>query len=145
MLAVLPRIARMLKGTCRVHMPVRPLGAMFDNVAQVYGEYGITRGKGGAHSGWTETSFMLLHHPDLVDMDKAEDGRSDDAFYHPDEIKYSQLESFVYGIDSQAPNGILGDARGASAEAGCKLYEIRCKSSAEQIRKMIEVAKKRGA
>ena len=145
MLALLPRVAKKLKGTCRVHMPVTPLGAMFDDIAQVYQEYGVTRGQVGAHSGWGETSSMLLHHPDLVDMDKAEDGRSDEAFYAPEEIKYSQLESFVYGIHTQAPNGILGDARGASAEAGRKLYEIRCRRGAEQIRNLIAVAKKRGA
>ena len=145
MLAVMPRIGKALAGKCRVHMPAPNLSRMFDDVLAVYKEYGVTRGQAGAHSGWSETSSMLCHHPGLVDMDKAADGRSDEAFYHPDEIKYSQLESFVFGIHTQAPNGILGDARGASAEAGRKLHEIQSKQGAEEIRKMISVAKKRGA
>ena len=65
---------------------------------------------------------------------------ADDAFYQPDRIKYSQIESFVYGIRSQAPNGILGDARGAQAEAGRRLLEIRIKQAAEEVRRMIAVA-----
>ena len=85
---------------------------------------------------------MLALHPELVDMDRAEEGRADEAFYHPNRIKYSQLESFVYGIRSQSPNGILGDARGAQAEAGRRLLEIRIKQAAEEIRRMIANAQR---
>ena len=140
MVAFLPRIAKALRDTCRVHMVMPNIREQPAELKEIYQEYGVTRAQAGAHSGFAETSMMLALHPELVNMDRAEEGRADDAFYHPDRIKYSQIESFVYGIRSQAPNGILGDARGAQAEAGRRLLEVRIKQAAEEVRRMIAVA-----
>jgi len=144
MVAFLPRIAKALKDRCRVQMVIPNIRQQSAEVGEIYREYGITRAQAGVHSGFAETSMMLYLHPELVDMDKAEEGRADEAFYHPDRIKYSQLESFVYGVRSQSPNGILGDARGACADAGRRLLEIRVNSAVEEIRKMMAAAQEGG-
>ena len=145
MVAFMPRIAKALKGTCRVHMLMPNIRERPAEIMEIYAQHDITFPKAGVHSGWGETSLMLAIRPDLVDMQRAEEGRADEGFYSPDEIKYSQIESFVHGVRSQSPNGILGDARGANADAGRKLLAIRIKQAAEEIRKMIAVAKARGA
>lgn len=137
MVAIMPTLAKKLKGKCRVCMPVPNLREYFGRAKEIYDKYNVTRGQAGAHSGFSETSLMLTIKPELVNMERAEDGRSDDDFYHPDQIKLSQLESFVYGVKSQSPNGILGDARGANPEAGDELLELRVKSAAQDIRKLI--------
>lgn len=143
MVAFLPRIAKALKDRCRVHMVMPNIRAQPAEVEEIYQEYGVTRAQAGAHSGFAETSMMLAIDPDLVNMDRAEEGRADEAFYHPDHIKFSQIESFVYGIRSQSPNGILGDARGAQAEAGRRLLEVRIKQAVEEVRRMVSAAKER--
>jgi creatinine amidohydrolase len=140
MVAFLPCIAKALRDTCRVHMVMPNIREQPAELKEIFQECGVTRAQAGAHSGFAETSMMLALHPELVNMDRAEEGRADDAFYHPDRIKYSQIESFVYGIRSQAPNGILGDARGAQAEAGRRLLEVRIKQAAEEVRRMISIA-----
>ena len=143
MVAFLPRIAKALRDRCRVHMVMPNIREQPAEIEEVYREYGVTRPQAGVHSGFAETSMMLAIHPELVDMDRAEEGRADEAFYHPNQIKYSQIESFVYGVRSQSPNGILGDARGARAEAGRRLLKVRVKQAAEEIRKMISTAQER--
>ncbi|HEY65704.1 MAG TPA: creatininase family protein [Caldilineae bacterium] len=140
MVALLPRIAKALKDRCQVHMVIPNIREQPAEIEEIYREYGISRAQAGVHSGFAETSMMLALHPELVDMDKAEEGRADEAFYHPDRIKYSQIESFVYGVRSQSPNGILGDARSARPEAGRRLLDARIKQAVEEIRKMISVA-----
>jgi creatinine amidohydrolase len=143
MVAFLPRIAKALKDRGRGHMVMPNIRAQPAEIEEIYQEYGVTRAQAGAHSGFAETSMMLAIHPDLVNMDRAEEGRADEAFYHPDHIKLSQIESFVYGIRSQSPNGILGDARGAQAEAGRRLLEARIKQAVEEVRRMVSAAKER--
>ncbi|NPV10098.1 MAG: creatininase family protein [Anaerolineae bacterium] len=145
MLAFLPRIAKALKDTCRVHMVVPNIRELAGGVTEVYEEYGVTRPQAGVHAGFGETSMMLAVHPDLVDMDRAEAGRADEEFYHPDHIKHSQIESFVYGIRYQSPNGILGDARGSNAEAGRKLLDIRVRETAEEVRRMVSIAREKAS
>lgn len=140
MVALLPRIAKALRDTCRVHMVIPTIREQPAEVEEIYQEYDVSRAQAGVHSGFAETSMMLALHPDLVDMARAEEGRTDDAFYHPDRIKYSQIESFVYGVRYQSPNGILGDARGARAEAGHRLLEVRIGRAVEEIRRMISAA-----
>lgn len=143
MLAALPRIAKALKDTCRVHMVVPNIRDVPSEASEVYRDYGVSRPQAGVHSGFGETSMMLAVHPDLVDMDRAEEGRADEQFYHPDYIKHSQIESFVYGVRQQSPNGILGDARGSNAEAGRRLLEIKVRETAEEVRRMVEVAREK--
>jgi creatinine amidohydrolase len=66
----------------------------------------------GGHADISETSEMLAIRPDLVRAERAEVGHVatfDDALMH---------RIFNEGFRSVTPNGILGDARGASREIG---------------------------
>lgn len=94
---------------------------------------GITPGKAGVHSGFSETSIMLMLRPDLVNMDKAEPGLTDEAFYQPKNISKSQINSFIHGIKSQSKNGILGDPTGANADIGKKIFEAKVKDIVSEI------------
>jgi creatinine amidohydrolase len=77
---------------------------------------------------------MMLHvAPALVRMEQAEPGRSDDDFYLPENVRRSQLESFLYGVQAQSPNGVLGDPTGATAEVGEQLLEIAAEAVAADI------------
>lgn len=86
---------------------------------------GITPGKAGVHSGFTETSIMLMLRPELVNMDKAAPGLTDEAFYRPENISKSQISSFIHGIKSQSNNGILGDPTGANADIGREIFNAK--------------------
>jgi len=141
MVAFLPRIAKALKDTCRVHMVMPNIRDISSEVKRLYEEYGISRPQAGVHAGFTETSMMLALHGEMVDMDRAEEGRADEAFYHPDRIKLSQIESFVRGVRHQSANGVLGDPRLARAEAGRRLLEVRLKELADEVQRMIAVAR----
>lgn len=68
----------------------------------------------GGHADLAETSIMLALHPALVREDEAARG------YVPAPTEHEALvERFIReGFDSVTPNGILGDARGATAELG---------------------------
>lgn len=134
MLAYLPFIAKRLKGRCQVHMIVPDWSRYFEPTQPIWEKHQVRKGEAGAHGGYSETSRMLAVRPQLVRMERAEDGRSDEAFYAPEQIKQSQLESFVMGVKHQSPNGILGDPRRASAEAGREILEVRIGGLVEEIR-----------
>ncbi len=71
---------------------------------------------GDAHAGRTETSMMLSLRPAAVAMDRAEAG---------DRRPISELMPALVagGVASVAPNGVLGDPAGASAEEGEQLLD----------------------
>lgn len=66
----------------------------------------------GGHADLAETSEMLTLRPDLVRVDRAEEGHVQ-AF---DEALKERI--FREGFRAVTPNGILGDARGATQEIG---------------------------
>lgn len=66
----------------------------------------------GGHADIAETSEMLAIRPDLVRKEKAEAGH----VQHFDEALMDRI--FRDGFRAVTPNGILGDARGASEELG---------------------------
>ena len=101
-------------------------------------EVGITSEQAGVHAGFAETAQMLFDHPGLVDMDKAEEGMTLPEFYDSDRIPQSQQESFTHGVRQQVANGILGDARGATAEVGKEIKERRGDAMAEAIRERLD-------
>ena len=101
-------------------------------------EYGISREKTGVHAGYNETAQMLADYPELVDEDKAEEGMTKTEFYDEDRVAQSKLESFTHGVRQQVANGILGDARGATAEIGKELKERRGDAMVETIKERLD-------
>ena len=71
---------------------------------------GVNAAKSGAHSGEWETSLMLAIRPEQVKMDRAAEGFIGEL---------SEITSKVFdGIQTLDQNGVLGDPRPATAEAG---------------------------
>ncbi|MGH9704931.1 MAG: creatininase family protein, partial [Candidatus Acidiferrales bacterium] len=124
-IAYAPRIAKMLLNKADVYVATGANGPDDARRRKALAEkYHVTLGKAGVHSGWMETSMVLAVRPDLVDMSKAEEGLDDDAFYSPENAKRNQLKGFAVGVKPYSANGILGDPRGATAEAGKELLEL---------------------
>jgi creatinine amidohydrolase len=124
-IAYAPRIAKQLLNQANLYVATGAVGP--DEVRRreaLANKYHISIGKAGVHAGWLETSMVLAIRPDLVDMSKAEEGLDDDSFYSPGNAKRNQLHGFAVGVKPYSANGILGDPRGASAEAGKELLEI---------------------
>jgi creatinine amidohydrolase/Fe(II)-dependent formamide hydrolase-like protein len=89
------------------------LKRLIDASHKLSGEYGVTPGASGAHAGEFETSILLFLRPDLVDMDRAEEGFTKDIGpLIPDLLKH--------GLAKVTANGVLGDARPADASRGKK-------------------------
>jgi creatinine amidohydrolase len=94
-------------------------------------EDNITPQVAGAHAGETETSMVLAEQPGLVLMDKAEEGfvgTFDEA---------ASRTVFEKGMTALTSNGILGDARPATAERGRGYIETLADMLAEFIRERI--------
>ncbi|MGE0554522.1 MAG: creatininase family protein [Gemmatimonadales bacterium] len=66
----------------------------------------------GGHADVAETSVMLAIHPELVQMDRAEEGFRGEL----DEAVLARM--IKDGLHTVTANGILGDARGATAAIG---------------------------
>ena len=66
---------------------------------------------GDAHAGMTETSMMLAINPDAVRMPVADRGNTQ----HISELANQLMTN---GVQAVSPNGILGDARNATADHG---------------------------
>lgn len=81
----------------------------------------------GVHAGQGETSLMLAHRPDLVQMDKAVEGFTGDA-----SIRWRS--KVPPPMDTMSPTGILGDARGSTAALGEKMLVERV----DRLAKLIE-------
>ena len=71
------------------------------------------------HAGHTETSLMLALHADLVDLEAAEPGITAPFGDLISELRRS-------GVRAVSPNGVLGDPRGATAEAGRDTFLRMC-------------------
>jgi len=125
-----PTVARALHPDCQVVFA----GDWFQGIMQTLSEREIPLGRAGAHGGYTETSMMLAAQPALVDMERAEPGRSDDEFYLPENVGRSQMEAFIHGIQTQSPNGVLGDPLGSTAEVGEELLDVASEALAEILR-----------
>jgi creatinine amidohydrolase len=126
-----PLLARRFQGRCEVVVSLR--AERFARMAERLAERGVSLGAAGAHAGYTETSMMLDYRPELVRMEAAAPGRCDDEFYLPENIGRSQMESFLYGIQTQSPNGILGDPTGSNADAGEELLRLAAESLVEDL------------
>ncbi|MHB8619630.1 MAG: creatininase family protein [Chloroflexota bacterium] len=132
MLAHYPALARRVVGRAEVFL----LSGTEDGRSKTRAyldSLNVSRAHAGAHCGLTETSMMLVAQGDKVRMDLAEPGLADEAFYEPANIKKSQLQSFIYGVKSQSPNGILGDPTGSNEEIGRTLIELRTNDMASEL------------
>ena len=77
--------------------------------------FGVDAAKSGAHSGEWETSLMLALRAEQVKMDRAAGGFVGEL---------SEIMAKVFdGIQNLDRNGVLGDPRPATAEAGKKYLE----------------------
>jgi creatinine amidohydrolase len=125
MIAYAPRIAKKLLNQADVYMATNANGPDDARRRKALAEkYHVSIGKVGVHSGWMESSMVLAIRPDLVDMSKAEEGLDDDTFYSPQNAKRNQLRGFAVGVKPYSANGILGDPRGATAEAGKEILAM---------------------
>jgi creatinine amidohydrolase len=126
MIAYAPRIAKQLLDQADVYVATGAVNAEETRKRLALAtKYHVSLGKAGVHAGWFETSMVLAIRPDLVDMTKAEEGLDEDSFYMPDTAKRTQMRGFAVGVKPYSANGILGDPRGASAEAGRELVDLQ--------------------
>jgi creatinine amidohydrolase len=86
------------------------------------------------HGGETETSTMLAHRPDLVDLERAGDQSG------ADQARLAGLENVYTGIwwYARFPNHYAGDARPANRELGEFLLERNAKRLAATIKAVKE-------
>jgi len=89
------------------------VGMLLSAILPVASEMGLTPAEGGVHAGEWETSMMLALRPELVRMERAEEGYVGD-------LAAGVQRFFNEGVHVLAENGIFGDPRRASAEAGRK-------------------------
>lgn len=87
---------------------------------------GLDMARLGVHAGQGETSLMLAHRPELVQMDRAVEGFTGDA-----SIRWKS--KVPPPMDTMSPTGILGDARGATAAIGEKMFAERIERLAQMI------------
>ena len=91
------------------------LGGLVSAAAESSKAFGVNSAKSGAHSGEWETSLMLALRPEQVKMDRAAEGFVGEL---------SEIMSKVFdGIQNLDQNGVLGDPRPASIEAGKQYLE----------------------
>ncbi|MDP2675848.1 MAG: creatininase family protein [Dehalococcoidia bacterium] len=92
------------------------VGMLLNAILPVAAGMGLTPAEGGVHAGEWETSMMLALHPELVRMELAEEGYVGD-------LAAGVQRFFNEGVHVLAENGIFGDPRRASAEAGRKYIQ----------------------
>ena len=130
--AFVPSIAKKLSRDIQL-LYVYSLEKNIQSLQEFLSKKGITPPKAGVHSGFSETAVMLFLRPDLVDMEKASPGLTDEAFYKPENIGKSKISSFVHGIKSQSAIGILGDPTGADSEIGKEIFHKKVDDIVEEI------------
>lgn len=109
---MLPRLRAAVPDSTGVHAYTDLMGLLLlwrDSVERTSPGKGV---RVGGHADIAETSLMLALHSDLVRPDLAEDG------YHPDMDRAAFQRIISEGFRTVTPNGILGDARGATADIG---------------------------
>jgi creatinine amidohydrolase/Fe(II)-dependent formamide hydrolase-like protein len=87
------------------------LQPLIEGIVKVSAAHGISPAVSGIHAGEFETSVVLHLRPDLVVMERAEEGFVGD-------ITQAIPQLLKEGVHSVSSNGILGDARPAQAERG---------------------------
>jgi len=109
---MLPRLRAAVAGSTRVHAYTDLLGFLVLWRASVERTSPGMGTRVGGHADIAETSLMLAMHSDLVRSDLAEDG------FHPVMDRAAFERIIAEGFSTVTPNGILGDARGATIAIG---------------------------
>jgi creatinine amidohydrolase len=104
------------------------LTALGSSAGAIAAEVGVTADEAGAHGGEWETSLMLAVEPDQVQMDLAEAGYMGELGAVLDQI-------YTEGMESVAPNGIMGDPAQASAEHGQMYFDRLAELIADHVRR----------
>jgi creatinine amidohydrolase len=92
------------------------LQRLLDGIFRVSAAHGISQAACGIHAGEFETSVVLHLRPELVVMERAEEGFVGD-------LTQAIPQLLKEGVHSVSSNGILGDARPAQAERGKEYLE----------------------
>ena len=104
----------------RVKLGMLAVSAMWSRMIDKSDLYDAAENKHGIHGGQSETSVMLHLHPDLVDMDRAEN-------FVPLSVQIAEESSllspegavsFGWAAQDLHPAGVCGDASKATAELG---------------------------
>lgn len=106
------------------------LQSFVEAMNKVAAQYGVSPEAAGAHSGFTETSCVLAVRSDLVDMSSAAPG-----YVGPFNKEVSRA-IMRKGMKAFTKNGVLGDPRGSSSEAGEKIIEDLVDHIATAMREM---------
>lgn len=112
-------------------LPFTDLMSFLDVMNGAAAEFSVTPQVAGAHAGEAETSMVLSERPNLVLMEKAEEGfvgTFDEA---------ASKTIFEKGMTALTANGILGDARTATAVHGERYFEVLADMLAEFIRERV--------
>lgn len=110
------------------YLPYTDLMGFLARTEAVASAEGISMQVAGAHAGEAETSMVLSQRPDLVDMSQAAEGFVGTF----DEAAAQTI--FEQGMTALTANGILGDARPATAERGRRYIEAKADLLAAYIR-----------
>lgn len=84
----------------------------------------------GIHAGFAETSIMLHLRPGLVHMDLAE-RNVPEHLADNDHVRFGGTVTFGWLANDFGPSGLIGDPKGANAEAGSQLYKQAVEQLAE--------------
>jgi creatinine amidohydrolase len=87
------------------------LSILTEGTAAMSADQGVSPAEAGVHAGEWETSLLLALHPELVRMERAEEGYTGD-------LALGLRQAFGEGIDTVADNGVIGDPRAAQADSG---------------------------
>lgn len=115
-------LEQIAEGQAKKHADVKivsgfALSDLIDGIEKLEKEEGLPAGTCGGHACAWETSEMLLFAPELVDMERAACGFSG-------KVTDDLLEKFfASGVLAVTENGILGDARPATAERGERYFK----------------------
>ena len=90
--------------------------AFLDALSDTSKRLGVDLVAAGGHAGLTETALMLACQPELVDLENAEQGFMGDFRAMGEKLNRD-------GTHSISPIGVLGDPRGATAEAGQAYFD----------------------
>jgi len=89
-------------------------------------EHGVPLGDGGLHAGEWETSMVMAVHPELVHPERGAPGYTGD-------LEAAIGAIFEQGVETIAPNGVLGDPASASAEHGQRYWDKALEIVMEQL------------